>query len=198
LSSVETVRPADIPLPGPVAGVVGQFNSRTDLAMLDAVRAAGTSLLLVGPRWFVTSEDDETFDRLVRSAGVHWVDGLPREELAPYLAALDVGLTPYADSMFNARSYPLKTLEYLAAGVPVVSTEVAPLDGLDRDFVSAESDLEAFCERVAKVAASPADRAEVRRSVQDSGWQSRAAHLLALLGSDLDHHSPAPNRRVAT
>ena len=76
LAAVEATAPADIPLERPVAGVVGQFNSRTDLGLLDAVRAAGTSLLLVGPRWFINSSDDRAFDRLVGSPGVHWVDGL--------------------------------------------------------------------------------------------------------------------------
>ena len=197
LATVEATPPADIPLKRPVAGVVGQFNSRTDLGLLDAVRAAGTSLLLVGPRWFVNSSDDEAFDRLVARPGVHWVDGLPREELAPYLAALDVGLTPYVDSMFNARSYPLKTLEYLAAGIPVVSSDVASLSGLDRTFVSAESDLDQFCARVAKVAASRSDRSDVRTSVRDAAWDSRADHLLHLLRGDSLKPTPALAERRA-
>ena len=56
---------------------------------------------------------------------VHWVDELPRDELRRTSGCWTVGLTPYRDSMFNRRSYPLKTLEYLAAGVPVVATDVA-------------------------------------------------------------------------
>ena len=197
LTAIDTITPAEVPLEGPVAGVVGQFNARTDLALLDAVRTSGTSLLLVGPRWFVNSRDDEAFDRLVSSPGVHWVDGLPRDELAPYLAALDVGLTPYADSMFNRRSYPLKTVEYLAAGVPVVSSDVAPLSGLDRAYVSAESDVDEFCARVAKVAASHLDRSDVRRSVTDAGWDSRAERLLAMLHDDSAQLTPDLAERPA-
>ena len=197
LAAVEATAPADIPLERPVAGVVGQFNSRTDLGLLEAVRAAGTSLLLVGPRWFINSSDDRAFDRLVGSPGVHWVDGIPRDQLAPYLAALDVGLTPYVDSMFNARSYPLKTLEYLAAGIPVVTSDVAPLNGLDRAFVSAETGPHQFCARVAKVAVSPRDRADIRQSVRDAAWESRADHLLKLLRDDSTQLTPALTERRA-
>ena len=37
-----------------------------------------------------------------------------------YMAALKVGLTPYGDNEFNRASFPLKTLEYLSAGIAVV------------------------------------------------------------------------------
>lgn len=179
--AMEAVTPADVPLLPPVVGVVGQFNSRTDVSFLDAVRRGGSSLLLVGPRWFADSADDRAFDRLVASPGVHWVDELPRDELAPYLRTLDVGLTPYADSMFNRRSYPLKTLEYLAAGVPVVTTDVASLGGLDRRYVSAEASAPAFCERVREVTRGRPQASDVRRSIERDGWDSRAAQLLKWL-----------------
>lgn len=180
-TAIEKVVPASVPLRSPVAGVIGQFNSRTDLAFLDSVRRSGNDLLLVGPRWFVNTEDEEAFERLIVAPGVHWIDELPREELAPYLRALHVGLTPYADSMFNRRSYPLKTLEYLAAGVPVVTTAVAPVSGLDPRYVNTEQTTASFSQRVSDVASTQRASSDVRRSVESDGWDSRAALLLTWL-----------------
>ena len=193
-----SVPAAAVPLTAPVAGVVGQFNARTDLDHLAAVQAAGVSLLLVGPRWFVSAEEDEAFDRLVALPGVHWVDELPRDQLAPYLRVLDVGLTPYRDSMFNRRSYPLKTVEYLSAGVPVVTTEVASLAGLDPRHVSAAAAPVAFGRLVAEVADSRRDPGQIRAAVEDEGWSSRARRLLELVHQEtvrrrsfpLDHVPP--------
>src|SRR5262249_60607279 len=54
----------------------------------------------------------------------HYAGRAPASEVPPYLAAMDVGLTPYADTQFNQASFPLKTLEYLSAGLPVVSTDL--------------------------------------------------------------------------
>jgi glycosyltransferase involved in cell wall biosynthesis len=179
---IETVPPADVPLSGPIAGVVGQFNARTDLRFLEAVQRAGVSLLLVGPRWFVTASENEDFDRLTNLPGVHWVDELPRDRLAPFLRVLDVGLTPYRDSMFNRRSYPLKTVEYLAAGVPVVTTDVASLNGLDERFVTAAVDTGAFGSLVEHVASAARNPTDIRRSVTTDDWDSRAARLLGWLG----------------
>ena len=108
-------------------------------------------------------------------------DEVPREQLAPYLRILQVGFTPYADSMFNRRSYPLKSLEYLAAGVPVVSTDVASLGVLDHRYVSAESSTTGFCERVGEVAKANLEPPDIRRSVESDGWGSRAGQLLVCL-----------------
>ena len=184
---VAGVIPAEVPLQPPVAGVIGQFNSRTDLGLLDAVRHAGCNLLLVGPRWFVSESDNEAFDRLVRSPGVHWVDELPPDQLAPYLRTLTVGLTPYADSVFNRRSYPLKTVEYLAAGVPVVSTDVATTRGLDERFVRVGDSTLTFCERVSEVARESWDSGAIRRSVDMDGWDSRARQLLTWLRQEEEY-----------
>ena len=176
---IDTVASADVPLPVPIAGVVGQFNSRTDLSFLEAVQRAGVSLLLVGPRWFISAAENEAFDRLTGLAGVHWVGELPRDQLAPFMRVLDVGLTPYRDSMFNRRSYPLKTLEYLAAGVPVVTTDVASLSGLDERYVSAADSTAAFSARVEEIAKADRRPSDIRRSVEAEGWDTRAAQLLA-------------------
>ena len=105
-------------------------------------------------------------------AGVHWVGELPRDQLAPFMRVLDVGLTPYRDSMFNRRSYPLKTLEYLAAGVPVVTTDVASLSGLDERYVSAADSTAAFSERVEEIAKADRRPSDIRRSVETEGWDS--------------------------
>jgi len=179
--AIDAVAPAEVPLPAPIAGVVGQFNSRTDLSFLEAVQRAGVSLLLVGPRWFVSAEEDEEFNRLTGQPGVHWVGELPRDCLAPFMRVLDVGLTPYRDSMFNRRSYPLKTVEYLAAGIPVVTTNVASLGGLDGRYVSAAESVTAFCDRVEDVANAEWEPSEIRRSVASDGWDSRAGRLLTWL-----------------
>ncbi|MGB3375145.1 MAG: glycosyltransferase [Microbacterium sp.] len=179
---IELVEPAPIALPRPVAGVVGQFNSRTDLEYLRAVRNAGTSLLLIGPRWFTTEEENAAFDRLIADDGVHWIDEVSRDRLAPYLRALDVGLTPYGESVFNRRSFPLKTVEYLAAGVPVVATDVASSEGLDERWVHVAGSPAEFGAITARVAAAPSDRAEIRRAAGVHGWNARATELRTWLG----------------
>ncbi len=178
---IESVSPASEGLAGPIAGVVGQFNSRTDLDALFAVRDQGISLLLVGPRWFSSRDDDEAFDRLIGDPGVRWTGQVPADQLVQYLRAMDVGLTPYRDTVFNRRSFPLKTVEYLAAGVPVVATDVGSSEGLDERWVHTAATVEAFALLAARVAAAPRDREEIRRAAAGHDWHARATALQAIL-----------------
>jgi teichuronic acid biosynthesis glycosyltransferase TuaH len=109
-------------LPRPVVGLVGHLSGRIDLDILTALSDAGFPLLLVGPhdpRW-----EPDRFGALVARPNVRHTGRVPGPEVASYLAAMDVGLTPYAPSSFNIASFPMKTLEYFSAGLPVVSTDL--------------------------------------------------------------------------
>ena len=49
-------------------------------------------------------------------------------------------MTPYAESPFNRASFPLKTLEYLAAGLGVVSTDMPSARWLNTSLISLQSE----------------------------------------------------------
>ncbi len=170
----------DVVLPPPIVGVVGQFNERTDVGMLSVVQERGISLLLVGPRSFASADAAAAFAGLVEREGVQWIDRVPSERVIGYLKRLSVGLTPYDDSTFNRRSFPLKTLEYLAAGIPVVCTDVAPVTSFDPRFVHVASTPAAFADATID-ALMPVDREEVRLSVAAFDWARRAEALLGLI-----------------
>lgn len=172
-----------IRLPHPVAGVVGQMNERTDLAHLRAVLAAGMSLLVVGPRCFADTAHDREFGDLVRHPRARWVDAVPRAELGGYLAHMDVGLCAYADTAFNRSSSPLKTLDYLAAGVPAVVTSPARITTHTPGAVHAEDAPESFARAALAAAQDPPRADDLRAEARRHSWSERAPLFLeAFLG----------------
>lgn len=123
-------------LPRPVVGLVGRLNARLGMDFVEAVADAGFSLLLVGPhdsRW-----EPRRFSELIARPRVHYVGRVPEEEAPAYIAAIDVGITPYMDSPFNRASFPLKTLDYLSAGRPAVSTALPASRWLLDDLVHSD------------------------------------------------------------
>lgn len=177
--------PDDVALRSPVAGVVGQISARTDLALLEAVADTGMSLLLVGP--VQDGFEPERFGRLVACDNVVWVGRKPFEELPSYLRLVDVGLTAYAPTDFNRASFPLKTLEYLAAGRGAVSTPLPAVELLGTDLVTTAATAEEFAAAVQEVAAVPRTpelHARRRALAARYSWQARARELLALLRAD--------------
>ncbi|SHF74239.1 glycosyltransferase [Geodermatophilus nigrescens] len=184
-------RPEGFRLSGPVAGVVGQLSPRLDLALLEAVADAGLSLLLVGP--LDPALEPARAAALLARERVQWVGRQPVERLPGYLAAMDVGLTPYRRTAFNEASIPLKTLEYLAAGVPVVSTPLPALDLLPAGLVTTAGTPEAFAEAAALAAAGPPAGWPERSLAwaRENSWGARADTLLAAAD---EHGGLAPVR----
>lgn len=121
---VDEAEPAPLPagFPTPVAGMIGQLNDRTDVTLLDAVARSGLGVLLVGP--CAPGWAPPGWAQLLARPNVHHAGAVAFEELPAWLCRMDVGLTPYADTAFNRASFPLKTLEYLASGRPVVGTDL--------------------------------------------------------------------------
>ena len=125
--------PPGVSLPPPVAGFIGRLNARTDLALLEAIAARGRSLLLVGPK--DPGCDQRRFAALQDRPNVHWAGQQPAAALPGYLRLIDVGLVPYTLSRFNRGSFPLKALEYLAAGRPVAATDLPALRALGTSLI---------------------------------------------------------------
>jgi glycosyltransferase involved in cell wall biosynthesis len=189
----ERARPADVDLPSPIVGFVGHINERIDLPLLEATAATGRSLLLVGPRT-APLHDADRWARLLALPNVRWVGPKRFEDLPGYYRVIDVGLVPYGDSPFNRGSFPLKTLEYLAAGRPVVATGLPAVRWLQTDLVSIEDEPAAFAAAVDKWLREPRTPAAVaarRAFAAKHDWDERARDVVAAIdhiaGSNTRH-----------
>jgi glycosyltransferase involved in cell wall biosynthesis len=175
--------PQDVELPGPVAGFVGRINDRTDLSLLEEIAGRGRSLLLVGPK--DPAFEPRRFDALQRRPNVRWVGLKPSAALPSYLRAMDVGIVPYRDSRFNRGSFPLKTLEYLAAGRAVVATDLPAIRWLATDLICI-AEPASFADQVDRLLALPRTEAMLARRQAFAArhcWAHRAADVHeALLG----------------
>jgi len=187
-----SARPAGFDLPGPVVGLVGQLSDRIDMDVLEAVADTGLSLLVVGPHdphW-----EPKRFAALAARPTVHYAGRVPTEALPAYLAAIDVGITPYRDSSFNRASFPLKTLEYLAAGRTAVSTDLPAARWLADDLAAAGLDagmlrlatgpaeMAAAVRAAAAIPGTPELAAERRAFAERHSWPRRAEAFAAAIG----------------
>ncbi|MFB4316862.1 glycosyltransferase [Actinomadura sp. 21ATH] len=181
--------PPDVPrLDRPAAGFVGHINARIDLALLEGVAAAGHPLVLVGPH--DPAFEPARFAALAARPDVHWTGRKGFAELPSYMRTIKVGLTPYADGAFNRASFPIKTLDYLAAGRAAVATDLPASRFLRADPEGAELIRSAGtaagfvravgAELAAETAPSLAERR--RRFAARHDWDHRARALAEILG----------------
>lgn len=187
----------------PVAGVVGTLNERLDLSVLEAVVDAGIRLHLIGPRADRDPAFEQRLDRLAANGLVEWTDRIPASELCSRLGTLAVGLTPYTDSAFNRASSPLKTYDYLAAGVPVVSSDLPASRWISSDCVNTAKDTVGFVsavqrhvETVRRGEATVEIANRCRELARENSWEHRARELLNSI-EGLDPRAPDNNQPVS-
>jgi teichuronic acid biosynthesis glycosyltransferase TuaH len=174
--------PPDVTLPRPIVGFVGHINARTDMDLLEAIAGRGRSLLLVGP--YTQGFEPSRWASLLGLSNVEWVGSKPFDALPGYLGAIDVGLVPYGDTAFNRASFPLKTLEYLAAGRPVVATDLPATRWLNTGLVTMTSGADAFADSVDRwlgTTRTPAAVRERRAYAGNHSWHARAQELVGVI-----------------
>jgi len=113
----------------PIVGYGGAVGWRLDWQLLEEIaRDLVGTLVLVGPAQ--DENDRKNVEELAKNQNVLWLGHRNADEAPAYVASFDVGLIPYTRSRFNHGSNPVKCYEYLAAGVPVVSTPIPALEPL--------------------------------------------------------------------
>jgi teichuronic acid biosynthesis glycosyltransferase TuaH len=170
---------ADLEDLGPrVVGFVGHLGDRIDAELLAAVADRDCTVLLVGPRQRTATPG--LLEALLERSNVHWVGPRRYEELPSVLAAARVWMLPYGDSEFNRASFPLKLLEYLAAGRRVVATDLPAVRWLDTELVSVARTPSEFADAVEAALEHPLSEAESQRRIDFAtghGWSQRVRAL---------------------
>ena len=161
-------------LPRPRLGFFGVIDERMDLGLVAGLANARPDwqIVMMGP---VVKIDPAT---LPQRPNLHWLGGKQYGELPSYLAGWDVAIMPFARNASTEFISPTKTLEYLAAGKPVVSTAIRDVvhpygvEGLARIADDVE-EFVAACE--AALAEDPTPRRQagdafVARTSWDATW----------------------------
>jgi glycosyltransferase involved in cell wall biosynthesis len=124
----------------PVAGYVGVIDERIDLDLLAGLADAlpDWDVQVVGP---VAKIDPASRPRRPNLA---YPGQQPYSALPAVMGGFDVALMPFALNEATASISPTKTLEYLAAGLPVVSTRVPDVVADHHTVVDLRDDAEGF------------------------------------------------------
>ncbi len=153
-----TSEPADqASIPPPLLGFFGVIDERLDLTLLAMIadERPDWQLVLLGP---VVKIDPSS---LPQRPNIHWLGQKSYDELPSYLAGWNVALIPFALNASTRFISPTKTLEYMAAGKPIVSSAIHDVvRPYGEAGVVAIADHDTFVRAIEKALRSRDDRAE--------------------------------------
>ena len=166
-------------LPHPVRGFVGLMAEWVDQELLGALAdhyARGT-VVIVG-----REDCDTTALRMRRN--VLFVGRRPYAELPSIMKGFDVALVPFRDSELTQAANPLKAREYLAAGLPVVSSPIPEVERLGGCRIARGP--AGFIEAIDAILAEGAGPSAARAATMASeSWEARWDDVAALLAERL-------------
>jgi UDP-galactopyranose mutase len=166
----------------PRLGYFGVIDERIDRPLLAHLAASHPEwrVLMIGP---TVKIDPAT---LPQAPNLHYLGPRAYEALPAYLAGWDVCLLPFARNAATRFISPTKTLEYMAAERPIVSTPITDVRELYGDIVYLGDTTEAFVEACERALAASADergrRGEKMRAVlKNTSWDVTAAAMRRLI-----------------
>lgn len=174
--------PALAALPAPRIIFVGALvATKLDIPLMVelARQRPGWSFVLVGP---VGPGDPRTdVSELSSVPNVHQLGWRRQRDLPALLRGADAAIIPYAINPLTTSVFPMKVYEYLAAGLPVVSTPLPALDGVDG--VSLAETAAAFAGRLdEELAGDGPERRRARRALADGhSWDAQLERVRAAL-----------------
>ena len=165
----------------PVAGYVGVIDERLDLDLVARLAAdlSDWDIHMAGPLAKIDEVD------LPQAENLHWLGMQSYADLPRVMAGFDVALMPFALNEATKNISPTKTLEYLAAGLPVVSTRVPDVVtdfGHAVHLVDGPDEFAAACRHVRTHSVEKRDAvsATVRRNHE---WDVIAERMAALIAA---------------
>lgn len=167
-------------IPSPIAGYFGVIDERLDYGLIAHLAKAKPewTFVMVGP---VIKIDPVS---LPRAPNLKWLGQRDYKELPHYLKAYDVCLMPFALNEATQYINPTKTLEYMAANKPILSTAVADVVKNFTPIVQVAYTQEEFVQKLE--VARELDEETLRAGLlmaSGASWESIVENIQRLVGA---------------
>lgn len=173
--------------PHPLLGYYGLFDERNDLHLIEYI-------LRTRPDWhiMVIGEVRGDTSRIATYTNMHFYRKVPYEQLPGLIHLFDMCILPYVVDALTENINPLKFKEYLATGLPVVTTALPDLRRYN-DVIGWATDAQEFiryCEYFLEKE-TPQERRErielTGRHLHGQSWEAKTQEFLRYIHNESDN-----------
>ena len=159
----------------PIIGYLGTIEERIDFELLAKIaeKNPDKELVLCGPVW--PSVKDSAERTLNKFSNVRWLGRIAYNDVPSYLRRFNVAIIPHKLNHFVDSMNPMKLYDYLACGLPIVTTNGAGVE-LFNDKIYIAKDSNDFLTLINRALAEDSDEKHVARqsAVREHTWKKRA------------------------
>jgi glycosyltransferase involved in cell wall biosynthesis len=167
-------------LPSPIVGYYGVIDERIDLQLLQesAKKLPNISFVMIGPLAKIEDAD------LPKEHNIHYLGMKSYNELPSYLKAFDIAMMPFALNDATKYISPTKTLEYMAAGKPIISTKIKDVVRDYSQSISLIENADEFCDAIKSLLnlENPlAMRQEYYKVLEKTSWDATTDKMKSII-----------------
>ncbi|TDP00258.1 MULTISPECIES: glycosyltransferase [unclassified Flavobacterium] len=166
-------------LPKPIVGYYGVIDERIDLDLLHqcAKKLPDVSFVMIGPLAKIEDAD------LPKENNIHYLGMKSYNELPNYLKAFDIAMMPFALNDATKYISPTKTLEYMAAGKPIISTKITDVVRDYSDSVTLIENDGEFCDAIETLLSKNRLEMEMEynKILEKTSWNSTADKMESII-----------------
>jgi len=171
---------------GLIIGYIGTLGRVLDQELLCTLadECSNFTIVLIGPKY-------TNIDKLEKKLNVVLLGAKPHDQLPYYIKGFDVGIVPYICNDFTDGVYPSKLNEYLAMGIPSVSTnlrEVRESKEVYGEAAIIANNTEEFIEAVKSSVVEKNNTSSVDQRVKiakENSWESRFKGISEIIREEI-------------
>ncbi len=168
-------------LPRPIIGFHGLLADWVDYELIKktAEHFSEGSIILIGK---IAVDAERKIKILDNVKNIHLLGRKPYEELPAYCKGFDVALNPFEINELTLAANPLKVREYLAAGLPVVSTDIPEVRILEHCRIG-ENHAD-FIREIEAALENSGTREEISDSIKAESWEAKIDELRKIIAEN--------------
>jgi glycosyltransferase involved in cell wall biosynthesis len=168
-------------VPRPIAGYYGTMTAYNDIGLLQYCtrKLQDLSFVFAGQ---ITGGD---YEELSRQPNVYLLGKVPYEQIPALCASFNVCLLQWKMSKWIKFCNPLKFMEYMASGRPIVSVPINEVVDNYSDVLSVASTKEAFCQAIKWELANDTNERAQRRieAAREHNWDNHVEQLSTIINN---------------
>ena len=164
----------------PIVGYFGVIDERIDLDLIreSARKLPDVSFVMIGPLAKIDDSD------LPKANNIHYLGMKSYDVLPAYLKAFDIAMMPFALNDATKFISPTKTLEYMAAGKPIISTKIKDVVMDYSHCVKIIETPEEFCHAISAVKENSTERViSYKEILKNTSWDTTAEKMKTIIKS---------------
>lgn len=158
---------------------MGVFDYRVNVKLLNYIVVNNKNLkfIFIG---LIGEKIEKKFYQIIKEKNVLYLGERKKDKLPSYLKNSNLGIIPYnTRHEFAKYSNPMKAYEYLASGLPVVSTKILALEDYPKDIVYTTDNKEEFNQAMRRLTSNwNAGKITIAKDIAEkNSWKNKIASI---------------------